>query len=55
MNKKDLKKLKDDESFRHPNKNEIEQPIEHETDKRGQRQGGLDKNGIKEKDEHGDF
>ncbi|WP_158617439.1 hypothetical protein [Legionella sp. km772] len=47
MNKE---KLKDNESYRHQNEQDIKRPIEHETDKRGQRQGGIDKKGQKEKD-----
>lgn len=52
MNRDDLK---DNESYRHPNENTQKHPIEHETDKRGQRQGGIDKKGQKEKDIKGEF
>jgi hypothetical protein len=47
--------LKDNESFRHSSESETQHPLEHETIKTGQRQGGLDKKGEKEKDKKGDF
>lgn len=52
MNKEDLK---NNESYRHPDETTQEQPIEHETDKTAQRQGGIDKKGEREKDEKGEF
>jgi hypothetical protein len=47
--------LQDNESYRHSNENEKQHPLEHETDKRGQRQGGLDNKGEKEKDKKGEL
>ncbi|WP_155522661.1 hypothetical protein [Legionella saoudiensis] len=51
----DRKDLQDNVSYRHSNKPEKNHPLEPETDKRGERQGGIDKKGNKEKDEKGEL
>lgn len=55
MDKKDIKGRKEQESYPHPKEKELNRPSQHETDKSGQRQGGIDKHGFKEKDKHGEF
>jgi hypothetical protein len=51
----DKKTPRDHKSYQHPKENGLKHPSAHEMDKSGQRQGGIDKHGFKEKNKHGEF